>query len=127
MQVNDVNYLSNGYDVKRMGKQDFLKLFVAQLQYQNPLEPLKNEEFISQLAQFSSLEELVNIRDEISKLSLKDNNNPFLYADLIGKTIKYGYEGREGKVVALNIKNDYMTLKLENGLEVDLKDILEIK
>lgn len=126
MQVNNVNYLSNGYDVKRMGKQDFLKLFVAQLQYQNPLEPLKNEEFISQLAQFSSLEELVNIRDEISKLSLKDNN-PFLYADLIGKTIKYGYEGKEGKVVALNIKNDYMTLKLENGLEVDLKDILEIK
>jgi flagellar basal-body rod modification protein FlgD len=110
-----------------MGKQSFLKLFVAQLQYQNPLEPLKKEDFIAQLAQFSSLEELVNIRDEISKLSMRDNNNPFLYSNLIGKTVKYGLEGKEGKVVALNINNDGVTLKLENGLEIGLQDILQIK
>ncbi|MCX7771293.1 MAG: flagellar hook assembly protein FlgD [Proteobacteria bacterium] len=128
MQVNGMSsMMSNSYDVKKMGKQDFLKLFVAQLQYQNPLEPLKNEDFIAQLAQFSSLEELGNIREEISKLSMKDNSNPFIYANLIGKTVKYGYEGKESKVIALNLKNDGLTFKLENGLEIGLQDILEIK
>ena len=39
-----------------MGKQDFLTLFTAQLQNQNPLEPVKNEAFVAQLAQFSQLE-----------------------------------------------------------------------
>lgn len=126
MQINNVSPTSNGYDVKKMGKQDFLKLFIAQLQYQNPLEPLKNEDFIAQLAQFSSLEELVNIKDEISKLSIRDNN-PFLYADLIGKRVKYGYEGKESIVTALNIKSGGLSLKLENGSEIGLQDIFEIK
>jgi flagellar basal-body rod modification protein FlgD len=40
----------------------FLQLLVAQLQGQNPLDPKDGAEFVSQLAQFSSLEELVNIR-----------------------------------------------------------------
>ena len=43
-------------------KSQFLKLLVAQLKGQNPLDPKDGTEFISQLAQFSSLEELINIR-----------------------------------------------------------------
>lgn len=128
MQTGNItNNMTNVYDVKKMGKQDFLKLFVAQLQYQNPLEPLKNEDFIAQLAQFSSLEELVNIRDGISNLSMKDSNNPFLYANLIGKTVRYGSEEKESKVSAVNIKGSDFTLKLDNGIEIELQDITEIK
>src|SRR2546422_6151975 len=43
-------------------KSQFLQLLVAQLKQQNPLDPKDGTEFISQLAQFSSLEELINIR-----------------------------------------------------------------
>src|SRR5215467_537272 len=43
-------------------KSQFLQLLVAQLKEQNPLDPKDGTEFISQLAQFSSLEELINIR-----------------------------------------------------------------
>ena len=53
-------------------KSQFLQLLVAQLKGQNPLDPKDGTEFVSQLAQFSSLEELVNIRttlDNISKTS----------------------------------------------------------
>ncbi|MDR0951740.1 MAG: hypothetical protein LBM18_02340 [Oscillospiraceae bacterium] len=44
-----------------LGKESFLQLLAAQLQYQNPLEPAKDTEFIAQLAQFSSLEQISNL------------------------------------------------------------------
>lgn len=44
-----------------MGKDQFLQLLVAQMQYQDPLEPTSNTEYISQLAQFSALEEMQNV------------------------------------------------------------------
>ena len=46
----------------------FLQLLVAQLKGQNPLDPKDGTEFVSQLAQFSSLEELINIRTALEKL-----------------------------------------------------------
>src|SRR5213593_2840279 len=50
-------------------KNQFLQLLVAQLKEQNPLDPKDGTEFISQLAQFSSLEELINIRTAMETLS----------------------------------------------------------
>jgi flagellar basal-body rod modification protein FlgD len=44
-----------------LGKDDFLKLLVGQLQHQDPMEPLKDQEFMGQLAQFSQLEQMSNV------------------------------------------------------------------
>ncbi len=55
-------------------EQTFLKLFVAQLKHQNPLQPQDGTQFIAQLAQFSSLEQQVQMRqdlDALKGLSLK--------------------------------------------------------
>jgi flagellar basal-body rod modification protein FlgD len=51
-----------------MGKDAFLSLLVTQLQNQNPLQPQADGEFLAQLAQFSSLEQLQEIRGDMSSL-----------------------------------------------------------
>lgn len=63
-----------------MGKNEFLKILAAQLQNQDPTSPASNTEFVAQLAQFSSLEQLQNIASSLSAMSLMQS------AGLIGKT-----------------------------------------
>ncbi len=54
-----------------VGKSEFLRLLVVQLQHQDPLSPIKNEEFVAQLATFSSLEQLISINAAVTKLAAK--------------------------------------------------------
>ncbi len=61
-----------------LGKDDFLNLLVTQLKYQDPLQPMDDKEFIGQMAQFSSLEQMQNLNSSFS--SVKAFN-------LIGKTV----------------------------------------
>ena len=71
-----------------MGKQEFLTLFTAQLQNQNPLEPVKNEAFVAQLAQFSQLEALTNMQDSLDKFVTSMSGERMLgSASLIGKKV----------------------------------------
>lgn len=51
---------------QNMGREAFLKLLLVQLQNQDPMEPVKNEDFVAQLAQFSSLEQLQSINKAVS-------------------------------------------------------------
>lgn len=71
-----------------MGKEDFLKLLVAQLQNQDPLNPQDATEFTSQMAQFSSLEQLIGINEGVGGLSATSGEVEKLSAlSLIGKGV----------------------------------------
>ncbi len=53
----------------RLGKQDFLKLLIAQLRNQDPMKPMEDREFITQLAQFSSLETMQNLDKRLGEMA----------------------------------------------------------
>jgi flagellar basal-body rod modification protein FlgD len=71
--VNGTNDSQTAAGVRAGGqivsKDDFLQLLVAQIKNQNPLNPADGVEFLTQLAQFSQLEQLINIRTELENLA----------------------------------------------------------
>lgn len=66
---------------KAMGKDDFLKILVTQLSHQDPTAPMKDQEFIAQMAQFSSLEQMQNISSSMNRMADRQA------LDLVGKFI----------------------------------------
>ncbi|HLA40506.1 MAG TPA: flagellar hook assembly protein FlgD, partial [Candidatus Glassbacteria bacterium] len=72
-------------------KDDFLKLLVTQLQYQDPLNPASNQEFAAQLAQFSSLEQLTEMNKSLSK----GLDSDAVLANTINNSLATGFLGKE--------------------------------
>lgn len=72
-----------------MGKEDFLKLLVAQLANQDPLEPVKNEAFVAQLATFSSLEQQIATNERLEALAMGQMSQTSASAvGFIGKQVR---------------------------------------
>ncbi|NMB80637.1 MAG: flagellar hook capping protein [Ignavibacteria bacterium] len=95
--VNSITNTASTANVKEnkgtLGKDDFLKLMIQQLKNQDPLNPLDGTEYASQLAQFSSLEQLTNLNSSITKSMdvnylLTQSINNTMVATLIGKEVK---------------------------------------
>ena len=67
----------------------FLTLFTTQLKNQNPLDPMDNEAFVSQLAQFSSLEAMTGVRTSVENMAADSKSEKFLLgSSLLGKRIE---------------------------------------
>lgn len=88
----------------KLGKDEFLKLLTYQLKAQNPLKPYDNQEFAAQLAQFSQLEQLTDIRTLLEE----QKNSNTLFAQSLTNSAIPGLLGKTG-IVAGN------TLNLENS------------
>ncbi len=71
---------------QELGKDDFLKLLITQLQNQDPTSPMENTQFIAQMAQFSSLEQMTNMSTEFAKLANMLNSGEAV--GLLGKSVE---------------------------------------
>ncbi|MFP4010162.1 MAG: flagellar hook assembly protein FlgD [Spirochaetaceae bacterium] len=71
---------------EEMGKDEFLKLLLTQLQNQDPTKPMEDKEFIAQMAQFSSLEQMTNMATEFAKVEKLISAGQA--SDLLGKTVE---------------------------------------
>lgn len=94
----------------------FLKLLVAQLKNQDPSKPMDSTQYMSQLAQFSQLEQSISLNtklDELLTSSAIEQAN-----QLIGRTITSADGQTSGKVVSVKITSDGLVAKLENGKEL---------
>ena len=72
---SDSDYNPSGVTAQELGKDDFLHLLVTQLQNQDPFEPVENAEFVSQLAQFSALEQAENTSNSLAYLTLLEQES----------------------------------------------------
>ena len=102
-----------------LGKDAFLQLLVTQMKYQDPLDPQDNSEYLSQLAQFSALEQMTNVSKGLSEVSkIVDNINSSVLigqlSSMIGQPVQWitetkGEDGQlskqsfEGKVIGVSI------------------------
>ena len=74
---------------EQLDRDAFLKLFTTQLKNQNPLDPMENEAFVAQLAQFSSLEAMTGVRTSMDSMAADSKSSRFLLgSSLIGKKIE---------------------------------------
>ena len=106
-----------------LGQDAFLKLLVIQIQMQDPLEPMSSQEYIAQLAQFSSLEQLQSSNVQLAVLQHIEAVSQALL--LIGRTISTGEEGVTGVVEGVTFTEGQPKL-IVGEEEVDPGDVTQV-
>ncbi|HEY1406864.1 MAG TPA: flagellar hook capping FlgD N-terminal domain-containing protein [Spirochaetota bacterium] len=107
-----------------MGKDDFMKLLVTEMRHQDPTQPMADREFIAQMTQFSSLEQMQNMNSSMSSLNMKARYSEAY--ELIGKRIE-AFDPQtnrklEGDVTHVIRAQDDVRIVV-NGSEVPLENV----
>lgn len=135
--TNDYYFANKKQTVKEtgnnaLGKDAFLRLLVTQLQHQDPTAPMDNTEYVSQLAQFSSLEQMQNMTSAINNLLESQQQTQLMnYTTFIGKEVEW-HEitdelDEDGSFIVNNGKGIIEQMKFVNGEPIFvLKDGKEI-
>ena len=119
---------------QELDKDAFMQLLVAQMRNQDPMAPIDNQQFIAQLAQFSSLEEMQGVNENLVALALLQESNAVLAqltnsSSLIGKTVVYtdptSGEPGQGVVVSVKLTEGAVLLNID-GKDVSLSHVIEV-
>jgi flagellar basal-body rod modification protein FlgD len=107
---------------KVLDKEDFMKLFITQLEYQDPMKPIDNNEMAMQLALFNQVDQLFDINDTLKQfMDYVEKSDLGVAANLIGKVIKV--EDNIGRVENGKFLGGEFTLdEPENLVEVTIRD-----
>ena len=113
-----------------LGKDDFLKLLIAQLSAQDPLDPMGAQDFSAQLAQFSGLEQMTNVNanlEILQKLQTASQNTSSL--NLIGKTVEsygnaFNHSANSSETLSYSLASDAVSVRIDmfdsTGSQVDM-------
>jgi flagellar basal-body rod modification protein FlgD len=112
-----------------MGMDEFLKVLMTQLVYQDPLKPMDNQEFMAQMAQFTALEQTQQMNEKLT--TLVSNQAALQSVGLIGRTVDVKTSSGAtltGLVSALSLAGDApaMTIKTTSGATIDNVSITQI-
>lgn len=119
-----VNSTASPPQAANIGQDDFLRIMLTQLRFQDPLKPVDNQEFVAQLAQFSALEINRQQSEKVDTLLTIDNGTQALA--LLGKTVQAGSAvsaGGVGQVTAITFSagEPRLTVKTDTTTLVDVK------
>ena len=132
-QLNKKLKIEGREPVKDLGKDEFLKLLITELQHQDPTNPMEDREFIAQMAQFSSLEQMLNFNKNMETLlesvSFQSSFN------LLGLNVEIDSEGNfdsegnplfiKGVVESVSKNNNEIYVKV-NGENYPVKNIVSV-
>lgn len=150
--ITDEMYLINKKRDERktgdgtLGKDDFLKILIAQLQNQDPTNPMEDTEFIAQMAQFSALEQTMNLTKAFEKFAESQNQSQLIqYNSFVGKNVKWHEieEDKDGKpvldeagkpvvkegtnvIVGVKFVDGSVVFKMDDGRELTPGNISEV-
>lgn len=145
-KITNDYYLSNNKKVEKrtgnsiLGKDDFLKILITQLQHQDPTNPVEDKEFIAQMAQFSTLEQMQNMTKAMEDLLESQLQTQLMaYTSFIGQEVKWHEiidkldekgnpminEG-QGVIVEIKFKNGMPLFILDDGKEITVGNISSI-
>ncbi|MGC4375640.1 flagellar hook assembly protein FlgD [Fictibacillus sp. Mic-4] len=143
-RVSSDLYLSNYQKNERqtgtsaLGKDDFLKILITQLQNQDPTSPMEDKEFISQMATFSSLEQMTNMNKMFEQFLYQQSDMSFFQqSELIGKTVTYEVDssGNSGDpspktktavVKSVLFEDGTTKLELDDGTKIDNRAVIKV-
>jgi flagellar basal-body rod modification protein FlgD len=119
MAINPISAASQSPELQAssISQQDFFKLLVTQLSFQDPLKPIDNEAFIAQIAQFTSLEQTRQLNDRISTLLTIQSSTQAI--GLIGRTVEVATATGSvvGRITTLNFVQGtpFLTVQTNTG------------
>lgn len=125
---------SEATGTKELNKDAFMELLVQQMKNQDPMDPQSNDQFIAQLASFSSLEQMQNMNDNLLTMALLQDNNALMSqlttgSSLIGKDVTWTDPStgitQSGTVDSLKVQDGLSFLDV-GGTEVPLQTITEV-
>ncbi|MFT4171329.1 MAG: flagellar hook capping FlgD N-terminal domain-containing protein [Rhodocyclaceae bacterium] len=102
---------------KGLGVEDFLKILLTQLTYQDPLKPMDNQEFMAQMAQFTTLEQTQQLNDKLDQVLTSQALSQSI--GLLGRTVDA--QGNAGvttgtvSAIAMGDTGPSLTIKLSDG------------
>ena len=120
-----------------MGKDQFLKLLIAQLSNQDPTQPMEDKEFIAQMASFSTLEQMTNMSESFGKFAaMQEQTQLIQYNEFVGKEVKWDkfelVDGEEtttsgsGMVETVRFKGGSVEFELTDGTTLNPGNISEV-
>lgn len=116
-----------------LGKDDFLKLLMTQLQNQDPMNPMNDQDFIEQMATFSSLEQMSNMSQSIDQLVQMELQNSLInYHQFVGQDVTWHKMTENDEVIngkgtiqSVQFLKDTVQFILEDGTELAPANISE--
>lgn len=138
-------YLSTYQNQKRsagnsnLGKDEFLKILMTQLQHQDPMNPMEDKDFVAQMATFSTLEQITNMGKAFEDfVQLQKQGSLITYQQMIGKEVSYSVPAEaedgtstvkngEGIVENIQYVNGEVTFSLSDGSVVLPENVFEVQ